>query len=444
MSETGYKEYTLKDVKDSADRKLFTVVSTFAGGGGSSTGYKLAGGDVLAMNEFQEIACKTYSANYPDTKTICKDIRELGVEEIFDAANIRPRDLDIFDGSPPCPPFSMSGSKRKGWNKTKKVYGRVQKNIEDLTFDLINLAKDVQSKVIVCENVKGLTMNYARDHMKKMIEGFENIGYTVVHKVCNASFHGVPQKRERVFIIGVRNDVMEKLNLFFYDVIGMKDMKKTKCNLERLLYPKPYKSQPSQRDAIYSLLTDEENIAEGKILEEKMNGKFKGHLSGMAIEPKWLTPDEKVELVYRRRWLTDRREHDENGVTPEAWKKEKLAEKNDEEKIKDTEINYVSVGDYNPTYSGFQTRRLRWSEPSNTILEKGLMGQSHIHPERNRGYTTKEAIRLMGLPIDFKLEGTLKEKLARIGLMVAPPQLKRIAETIYENILKPYKEIENV
>ena len=72
------------------------------------------------------------------------------------------------------------------------------------------------------------------------------------------------------------------------------------------------------------------------------------------------------------------------------------------------------------------------------------MGQSHIHPERNRGYTTKEAIRLMGLPTDFILKGTLKEKLARIGLMVAPPQLKRIAETIYENILKPYKEIENV
>ena len=65
-------------------------------------------------------------------------------------------ELDIFDGSPPCPPFSMSGSKRKGWNKTKRVYGKVQTNIEDLTFDLINLAKDVQSKVIVCENVKGL------------------------------------------------------------------------------------------------------------------------------------------------------------------------------------------------------------------------------------------------------------------------------------------------
>ena len=431
MSNTGYKEYTLKDVRDSADRKLFTVVSTFAGGGGSSTGYKLAGGNVLAMNEFQQIACDTYSANYPATKIICKDIRELKVAEIFDAANLGPRDLDIFDGSPPCPPFSMSGSKRKGWNKTKKVYGKVQTNIEDLTFDLINLAKDVQSKVIVCENVKGLTMNYARDHMKKMIVGFESIGYTVVHRVCNASFHGVPQKRERVFIVCVRNDVVEKLGLSY-------------ISLAEKVFPVPYKLQPTQRDAIYSLLTDEENNAEGKILEEKMNQKFLGYLKNMAIEPDWLSPDEKVDLVYRRRWLTDRREHDENGVTPDAWRKEKLAENRDEEKIKNTQINYVSVGDYNPTYSGFQSRRLRWSEPSNTILEKGLMGQSHIHPERNRGYTTKEAIRLMGLPTDFILKGTLKEKLARIGLMVAPPQLKRIAETIYENILKPYKEIENV
>jgi DNA (cytosine-5)-methyltransferase 1 len=431
MNNTGYKEYTLKDVRDSADRKLFTVVSTFAGGGGSSTGYKLAGGNILAMNEFQQIACDTYSANYPATKIICKDIRELKVAEIFDAANLGPRDLDIFDGSPPCPPFSMSGSKRKGWNKTKKVYGKVQTNIEDLTFDLINLAKDVQSKVIVCENVKGLTMNYARDHMKKMIVGFESIGYTVVHRVCNASFHGVPQKRERVFIVCVRNDVVEKLGLSY-------------ISLAEKVFPVPYKLQPTQRDAIYSLLTDEENNAEGKILEEKMNQKFLGYLKNMAIEPDWLSPDEKVDLVYRRRWLTDRREHDENGVTPDAWRKEKLAENRDEEKIKNTQINYVSVGDYNPTYSGFQSRRLRWCEPSNTILEKGLMGQSHIHPERNRGYTTKEAIRLMGLPTDFILKGTLKEKLARIGLMVAPPQLKRIAETIYENILKPYKEIENV
>lgn len=377
---TGYRRYTLNDVKEASNQNLFTVISTFAGGGGSSTGYKLAGGKVLAMNEFQEVACETYSSNYPDTVTICKDIRELRYQELLDAANIKPRELDIFDGSPPCPPFSMSGSKREGWKKTKKVYGKVQTNIEDLTFDLINLAKDIQSKVIICENVKGLTMEYAREHMEKMIAGFEDIGYTVTHQVLNASYYGVAQKRERVFIIGVRNDVMEKLNL--------------NCiNLLANVFPIPYSKQPTQRDAIFDLMDDKDNQEEGKILEEKVNSSAGGkYIKMMPKDPE----------------------------------------------------KYVSVGDYNPKGNGFQTRRLGWNQPSNTILEKGLQGQSHIHPVCDRGFTTKEAIRIMGLPEDFKLTGTLRERLARIGLMVAPLQLKHIAETVYQNILKPYKNLESI
>ena len=72
-----YMRYTLDDVKKSSDRKLFNVVSLFAGGGGSSTGYKLAGGEVLLINEFQEIATKTYLANYPNTKVMIDDIRDI-------------------------------------------------------------------------------------------------------------------------------------------------------------------------------------------------------------------------------------------------------------------------------------------------------------------------------------------------------------------------------
>ena len=70
-----YMRYTLDDVKKSSDRKLFNVVSLFAGGGGSSTGYKLAGGEILLINEFQQIAVDTYLENLPDTKTIVGDIR---------------------------------------------------------------------------------------------------------------------------------------------------------------------------------------------------------------------------------------------------------------------------------------------------------------------------------------------------------------------------------
>ena len=67
--------YFLEDVYKSADRKLFTVISTFAGGGGSSTGYKLAGGNILAVNEFVESAIDTYKSNYPNTPILPNDIK---------------------------------------------------------------------------------------------------------------------------------------------------------------------------------------------------------------------------------------------------------------------------------------------------------------------------------------------------------------------------------
>ena len=111
--------YTLEDLKNKSGQKLFTYATTFAGGGGSSCGYKLSGGDCKFMNEFQEVACDTYLQNFPGTPYLCKDIKQMTSEEVMVTGKFNPRELDIFDGSPPCPPFSMSGSKRKGWNKTK-------------------------------------------------------------------------------------------------------------------------------------------------------------------------------------------------------------------------------------------------------------------------------------------------------------------------------------
>ena len=69
-----YEPYTIEEVKKAAEQKLFTVISTFAGGGGSSTGYKMAGGNVLCVNEFVEAAVDTYKSNFPDTKFCLKCI----------------------------------------------------------------------------------------------------------------------------------------------------------------------------------------------------------------------------------------------------------------------------------------------------------------------------------------------------------------------------------
>jgi len=93
--------YFKSDVTLQSSKKLFTVISTFAGGGGSSTGYRLAGGDILAINEFVEEAIKTYSLNFPDTKIIPGDIKKLSGKDFLDISGLKEGDLDIFDGSPP-------------------------------------------------------------------------------------------------------------------------------------------------------------------------------------------------------------------------------------------------------------------------------------------------------------------------------------------------------
>ena len=78
-----YYRYTLDDLQKSSDRKLFTYISFFAGGGGSSAGYKLAGGDCLFVNEFQQVAVDTYLANWPDTPHICGDIKKVTGQQIW-------------------------------------------------------------------------------------------------------------------------------------------------------------------------------------------------------------------------------------------------------------------------------------------------------------------------------------------------------------------------
>ena len=114
-----YKPYNLKDVVKASEQEKFTVVSTFAGGGGSSTGYRLAGGKILCVNEFVEQAINTYKENYPDTPVLPDDIKKLTAEDFNKYG-----DIDIFDGSPPCSAFSVSGamvqgSHYKGWGQTK-------------------------------------------------------------------------------------------------------------------------------------------------------------------------------------------------------------------------------------------------------------------------------------------------------------------------------------
>ena len=188
----------------------FSVVSTFAGGGGSSTGYRMAGGKVLLVNEFVEEALNTYRANWPTTKTLGADVRQITGEQILSETGFKPLELDIFDGSPPCSAFSIMGAKEKGWGDNNKSYSDTsQSNIEDLFFEYIRLVEGVKPKVFVAENVAGLTVGKSKGYLNQILRKMRSIGYHVEARILDARWLGVPQSRMRLIFVGVHESIMQ-------------------------------------------------------------------------------------------------------------------------------------------------------------------------------------------------------------------------------------------
>lgn len=185
------------------------VFSTFSCGGGSSMGYKLAGYDVIGNLEIDRKKNEAYIRNLHPRLNFCDDIRT------FRQRNDLPEELynlDVLDGSPPCKSFSVCGSREDTWGKEVKKYGITQV-WDDLFFEYIALAKKLRPKVLVAENVKGILLGEATDYVRRIFEGFDDAGYYFQYFLLNAAKMGVPQKRERVFFIGIRKDIADDNNL---------------------------------------------------------------------------------------------------------------------------------------------------------------------------------------------------------------------------------------
>lgn len=193
----------LKDL-DSIPKNGLTVMSTFSCGGGSSLGYKLAGCDVIAANDIDPEMAYHYKLNLkPKYYYLCpiKDlINKKLPEELYH--------LDILDGSPPCSTFSMAGSREKVWGKNKHFReGQAKQVLSDLFFDYLDLVEHLKPKVAIAENVNGMIKGNAKGYVKLVMERFKDIDYRCQLFLVNAADCGVPQKRERVFFIALRNDI---------------------------------------------------------------------------------------------------------------------------------------------------------------------------------------------------------------------------------------------
>ena len=195
--------WMLSDLKDVPQNGI-KVMSTFACGGGSSMGYKRAGCSIVAANDIDPEMAWHYKKNLNPPNYFLCPIRDLLT------ADLPPElfNLDILDGSPPCSTFSMAGSREKAWGKDKHFReGQAKQVLSDLFFDYLDFVERLKPRVAIAENVKGMILGNAKGYTKMVMARFREIGYRPQLFLLNGADCGVPQRRERVFFVAIREDI---------------------------------------------------------------------------------------------------------------------------------------------------------------------------------------------------------------------------------------------
>lgn len=190
------------------------VFGTFICGGGSSMGYKLAGYHHLGGVEIDPKIAEIYRTNHHPEYLYVEDLRKFNERTDLPAELYA---LDLLDGSPPCSTFSMAGSREKAWGKEKQfAEGQALQTLDDLVFVYCDTIAKLMPKVFLLENVKGLAAGNAKSYLKRIVGRLREVGYDVQVFILNAASMGVPQKRERTFVIGHRKEfILPKLLLNF-------------------------------------------------------------------------------------------------------------------------------------------------------------------------------------------------------------------------------------
>ncbi len=191
--------YPVRMRKEKTSRPRFSVVSLFSGCGGMDLGflggfdflgthYGKTGFDIVWANELDHNACKTYRRNFGDDYLVEGDINE--------QMDSLPETADIVIGGFPCQDISINGKMLGIKGKRSSLYTAIVETVQR-----------IQPKMFIAENVGGLLMKKNEYSLNKILDDFNSLGYNISYQLYNAADYGVPQTRERIFIVGTRSDV---------------------------------------------------------------------------------------------------------------------------------------------------------------------------------------------------------------------------------------------
>ena len=314
--------------------RQFNSIELFAGGGGLALGMSLAGFHHVLLNEFETAACKTLKTNKPEWNVIEGDVRHI------DFTPLRGK-IDFLSGGFPCQAFSYAG-KGAGFNDTRGT----------LFFELARAVKEIQPKVFMGENVKGLISHENGRTFETIKNTIAELGYTLVEpRVLRAIMYQVPQKRERLILIAIRNDIAQNVE----------------CHS-----PTPYHEVLTLRDALYKSVIYENDVpvSEGAQYPEKK----KRVLAMVPQGGDWRNLPEEVAKDYMGgSWLLG------GGKTGMA-------------------------------------RRLSLDEPSLTLTCSPCQKQTErCHPLETRPLSVREYARIQTFPDNWAFQGSMSDKYKQIG-----------------------------
>ena len=351
VAEDGEKAYKISDLADIPEikeminskwdtesrvipLKKYTSIELFAGAGGLALGMEEAGFHHIMLNEIDHNACETLRCNRPEWNVVEKDIKDIDFSPYYGK-------VDFLTGGFPCQAFSYAG-KQGGFNDTRGT----------LFFEMARAVKEIQPKVFMAENVKGLL---AHDHGKtfSVIKNtITELGYTLIPpKVLKAVKYKVPQKRERLIMIAVRNDLYNHINF---------------------LWPSPYHRILTLRDTFYK------GILYGTDVPASEGQKY---------------PDKKKSVMELVPMGGDWRDLPIN-----------------------IQQEYMGKSFFLGGGKTGMARRLSLDEPSLTLTCAPAQKQTErCHPIETRPLTVREYARIQTFPDNWKFEGNISSKYKQIG-----------------------------
>lgn len=425
----------------------FTAASSFSGCGGSSLGYRMAGFRVGWASEFIPAAQDTYRANAaPYTILDTRDIREVTAAEVLAALGLAVGELDLWDGSPPCAAFSTAGKGAAGWNQVK-AYSDTRQRVDDLFFEFARLLKGIQPRTFVAENVSGLVKGQAKGYFKLILRELKAAGYRVEARLLNASRLGVPQARQRMIFVGVRED------------LGLAPA-----------YPKPLPYVYTVRDALPWILAQGDNGAFGAggmrppdvpsptigATPQTGNGNFPASkviagprvfhdTSGARSQGDVTDKPSPTITVGRGRGDTVISPYHFHVVDPDQQQDTAV----DPETGENIHIGRYAIGEewvkLGPGDKSGRYKNLDRPDPDKpfpTVLVKGgdVSAASVTHWAEARKLNLQELRAIGGFPADFKLTGTYAQRWERIGRAVPPVMMAHIAAAVRDQVLIPLRE----